>query len=78
MTDCPFAEEDLRSFIRSQLALTMGMTASGLAVRFAEERGVPGRQRSVLKAAIISVAMRMHKEDLLHATACDDDLSLLL
>ena len=74
----PFDEDDLRRFIRSQLALTMGMTASGLAARFTEERGLPEQHRTILKAAIISLSMQMHKEKLLHASPCDDDLSLLL
>jgi hypothetical protein len=74
----PFADGDLRKFILAQLALTMGMTASGLATRFAEERNIDSPLRGGLKASMISVAMQMHKEKLLYATPCDDDLSLLL
>jgi hypothetical protein len=74
----PFSDGDLRQFILAQLALTMGMTASGLAARFAEERKIDDRLRSGLKASMITVSMQMHKEKLLYATPCDDDLSLLL
>jgi len=36
------------------------------------------QNRAALRASIISAAKQMHKERRLHATPCDDDLSLLL
>ncbi len=73
-----FDDDELRKFIRGQLALTMGMTCSGLAARFIEERRLAVADAVEVRAAFITVAKQLHKEKLLHATPCDDDLSLLL
>jgi len=72
-------DADAREFIRSELALRMGMTIHELANRYVHARVVDGQTDvEACRAMLAEVAMRMHADGVVQATPHDDQLYLLL